>query len=86
MRLGLLLAVSVFATACTTATKPPVSGGDTTNTPAASSSAASASSTATSVPPVAELLDFEAPLLDGGTFRGADLAGKDVAFWFWAPW
>ncbi len=33
-----------------------------------------------------ELLDFEAPLLAGGTFRGEDLAGKDVAFWFWAPW
>jgi hypothetical protein len=35
---------------------------------------------------VPELLDFEAQLLGGGTFRGADLAGKDVAFWFWAPW
>ena len=33
-----------------------------------------------------EVLDFEAPLLEGGTFRGEDLAGKDVAFWFWAPW
>ena len=33
-----------------------------------------------------EVLAFEAPLLDGGTFRGEDLAGKDVAFWFWAPW
>ena len=40
----------------------------------------------TSGPAVVELLDFEAPLLGGGTFRGADLAGKDVAFWFWAPW
>jgi hypothetical protein len=33
-----------------------------------------------------EILDFEAPLLGGGTLRGADYAGKDVAFWFWAPW
>ena len=33
-----------------------------------------------------EVLDFEAPLLGGGTIRGADLAGQDVAFWFWAPW
>jgi hypothetical protein len=45
----------------------------------------------TSVPssggsPAPEVLDFEAPLLAGGTFHGADLAGKDVAFWFWAPW
>jgi hypothetical protein len=36
--------------------------------------------------PTPQLLDFEAPLLDGGTFHGEDLAGKDVAFWFWAPW
>ena len=33
-----------------------------------------------------EVLAFEASLLDGGTFRGEDLAGTDVAFWFWAPW
>ena len=39
-----------------------------------------------SSPEVPEVLDFEAPLLGGGTFRGANLAGKDVAFWFWAPW
>jgi hypothetical protein len=41
---------------------------------------------ATGASGVPEVLDFEAPLLDGGTLRGADLAGKDVAFWFWAPW
>jgi hypothetical protein len=35
---------------------------------------------------VPEVLEFEAPLLDGGTFDGRSLAGKDVAFWFWAPW
>jgi hypothetical protein len=38
------------------------------------------------VSPAVELLDFEAPTLDGSTFRGAELAGTDVAFWFWAPW
>jgi hypothetical protein len=37
-------------------------------------------------PDVAELLDFTAPVLGGGTLRGADYAGKDVAIWFWAPW
>jgi ABC-type glycerol-3-phosphate transport system substrate-binding protein len=42
-------------------------------------------STSTS-PGVAELLDFTAPALGGGTLRGADYAGKDVAIWFWAPW
>lgn len=35
---------------------------------------------------IPEILEFEAPLLGGGTLRGADYAGKDVAFWFWAPW
>jgi hypothetical protein len=35
---------------------------------------------------VPEVLDFEAPLLGGGSLRGETLAGRDVAFWFWAPW
>jgi hypothetical protein len=35
---------------------------------------------------VPELLRFDAALLDGGTLHGVDLVGKDVAFWFWAPW
>ena len=38
------------------------------------------------VPDVPDVLAFEAPLLGGGTFVGSQLAGKDVAFWFWAPW
>lgn len=51
--------------------------------------AASCGSDPSTAPPpsgASEVLAFEAPLLDGGTFRGDDLAGKDVAFWFWAPW
>ncbi len=32
------------------------------------------------------LLDFDGTTLDGAAFRGADLAGKPVALWFWAPW
>jgi hypothetical protein len=35
---------------------------------------------------VPAILDFEAPLVGGGTLRGADLAGAPVAVWFWAPW
>jgi hypothetical protein len=35
---------------------------------------------------VPEVLRFDAPLLGGGALHGPDLAGKDVAFWFWAPW
>jgi cytochrome oxidase Cu insertion factor (SCO1/SenC/PrrC family) len=36
-------------------------------------------------PVVPEILDFTATLSDGTTFVGADLAGGDVLFWFWAP-
>lgn len=32
------------------------------------------------------LLDFTAPRLGGGQVTGAELQGKDVAMWFWAPW
>ena len=34
----------------------------------------------------AEVLRFSAPRLGGGTVEGEDFAGRDVAFWFWAPW
>lgn len=35
---------------------------------------------------VPEVLAFSATTLDGGTFEGATLAGRDVVLWFWAPW
>ncbi|HUH07685.1 MAG TPA: hypothetical protein VML96_07755 [Egibacteraceae bacterium] len=31
-------------------------------------------------------LDFSLPDVRGGQVEGAELAGKDVALWFWAPW
>jgi hypothetical protein len=35
----------------------------------------------------AGFLDFEAPRLGGGSqVTGAELQGRDVALWFWAPW
>ena len=34
---------------------------------------------------VPELLQFTAPLVGGGEFKGADRAGQATAFWFWAP-
>ena len=34
---------------------------------------------------VPDELGFEAILIGGGTLHGADLAGQDVMFWFWAP-
>lgn len=37
--------------------------------------------------PNTNLLDFQAPRLGGGSqVTGAELQGKDVALWFWAPW
>lgn len=51
----------------------------------AASSAVPASVTSSSSPAPAQL-DFTAQLVDGSEFDGATLAGKDVVFWFWAPW
>ena len=34
---------------------------------------------------VPEILAFTAPLVGGGTFDGAAVAGKPTVFWFWAP-
>jgi hypothetical protein len=34
---------------------------------------------------VPELLQFTAPLVGGGEFDGASVAGTTTLFWFWAP-
>lgn len=34
---------------------------------------------------VPEALNFRAPLVGGGEFDGAAMAGKPVVLWFWAP-
>ena len=57
--------------------------GSTTITP--TTTVATTASNSTAPPTVPELLDFTATLSDGSTFVGADLAGTDVLFWFWAP-
>jgi hypothetical protein len=79
------VALALLAAAC--------GGGITTTTSGATPSSSSITAPGSSSPPaspsratVPEVLDFEAPLLGGGSLQGADLAGKDVAFWFWAPW
>ena len=73
----LALAAAACGSGAAPATSPTVDG------PATSTAATTPSD---AVPAVPEVLDFEAPLVGGGTFRGETLAGRDVAFWFWAPW
>ncbi len=74
----------------TTTTIPP-STTSTTTAPAGSTTipptttVTTTASNSTAPPTVPELLDFTATLSDGSTFVGADLAGTDVLFWFWAP-
>ncbi|HQY15852.1 MAG: hypothetical protein ACH37H_16200 [Ilumatobacteraceae bacterium] len=46
------------------------------------SDASTAAGGAEGVPAV---LNFSAPLVGGGEFSGAAMAGRPVAFWFWAP-
>jgi hypothetical protein len=50
-------------------------------------SASIATSTAPRPAPagITAVLAFTAPVLGGGSLDGASLAGKPVAFWFWAP-
>ena len=35
--------------------------------------------------PEPEVLRFSAPIVGGGELDGSTLAGRPVAFWFWAP-
>ncbi|MEO8328807.1 MAG: redoxin domain-containing protein [Candidatus Nanopelagicales bacterium] len=77
---------------CGTDTTNDETGSDPTPTPAAavetagpSSSTASPSKKGTD-PSVAEELNFTAQTLEGASFDGTELAGRDAVFWFWAPW
>ena len=81
-----LVALALAASACTgpmPAAKPPA------GPPASSAPPAAPSPVVTDPSPgprVARELRFNAPLLEGGRFRGRAYAGRDVALWFWAPW
>ncbi len=88
-RTGALVAtVGLLAAACGAAG----TDGPTTGAPPASRSPVTTSPVTTSpvtTSPVGDavpaILDFEATLVDGSAFHGADLAGGDTLFWFWAP-
>ncbi|MEV4657858.1 redoxin family protein [Micromonospora sp. NPDC049301] len=82
------LVAALLATAsCTgTATPPPAAAG----TPPASATAAPTGSP-TAAPtrppaPVPDTLRFTGTTLTGTAFDAAQLAGRPVVLWFWAPW
>ena len=92
---GLVLAL--VASACAAADPDPASSPASERAPSAPPATQSPASEGqgggdgatkdTSEPPVVpEILEFEAPLVGGGTLKGAELAGAPVAVWFWAPW
>jgi len=89
------LALSLVASACASEPTSEVASPPTGNPSVASSptpgqgSAAGDGQDGGTTPepaPIPEILDFEAPLVGGGTLAGAELAGAPVAVWFWAPW
>ena len=77
------MAPSTTATITPSTTSTTTAPADSTTT--TTTTVATTASTSTAPPTVPELLDFTATLSDGSTFVGADLAGTDVLFWFWAP-
>jgi peroxiredoxin len=52
------------------------------NNPDPGTAATAVTSVDTAVP---EALRFTAPLVGGGEFDGSAVAGRPIAFWFWAP-
>ncbi|MFI6742435.1 TlpA family protein disulfide reductase [Nonomuraea sp. NPDC050451] len=68
-------------TASASAPSAPMASPSTSATPALTTSQETADKT--SVPAT---LKFSARTLNGATFQGTSLAGRPVAFWFWAPW
>jgi hypothetical protein len=72
-RLAALVAVAVLG-GCGGA-----SGGSETESSTGTQPAGTAAATAP------EVLRFTTPIVGGGELDGSSLAGRPVAFWFWAP-
>ncbi|MED7924246.1 redoxin domain-containing protein [Nonomuraea sp. LP-02] len=83
-----MMTLTLLTTACgTTARDEPEPAATDTSVPAATPPAPPTGSneeTGKATAPAA--LRFTAQTLDGKTFQGESLAGKPIAFWFWAPW
>ncbi|MGW5157109.1 redoxin domain-containing protein [Nonomuraea wenchangensis] len=84
-----MMTLTLLTTACgTTARDEPEPAATDTSGPAATPPASLTGrneETGKATAPAAALR-FTAQTLDGKTFQGESLAGKPVAFWFWAPW
>lgn len=79
-------AASVPATAVAAADSPQA-GPSTSDSPqpdAPTDDATASAAASEAVTP--EALDFTGTTVDGAAFAGADLTGKPVVMWFWAPW
>jgi len=74
--------------ACANSSEPGQNGtaNDTTEAGADNADGGEATSQADGSGQAGDLLSFRAGTVDGGQLDGAELAGKPVAMWFWAPW
>jgi hypothetical protein len=91
VRIGILAAVTagLVLAACGGASDTGAAGTTTTAGPTSTSTPAAAdpgTATTTAAPVVPGELDFVAPDVRGGEVVGAELAGRELVIWFWAPW
>ncbi len=81
-----LTAGSFVLAAVLTACGGPASSPGPTSTPPPASSTSTSTQPNDTPAAAAEQLKFTAKTVDGKDINGADLAGKPVVLWFWAPW
>jgi thiol-disulfide isomerase/thioredoxin len=82
-----LVAALLGAVSCTGTASPPAAVAGTA--PTTTGTASTTTPTATGSPPPAQVPDvlrFTGTTLTGAAFDAAQLAGKPVVLWFWAPW
>lgn len=79
-------AVALLAAACGREEPPPSPAGEAPASAPATPADESEPGEPTPEPPLAAGLDFRLPAVGGGQVVGAELAGRDLALWFWAPW
>jgi hypothetical protein len=81
LRLTALLALLVLLASCA-----PSPSDKQPNATSTIDSTVPSSPAATEAASLSKILNFSAPRLGGGQVVGSELAGKDVAMFFWAPW